>query len=70
MAADLVLIELPGGPFRLTITDVDGERWFTAAEACPCTAGGHWHDVADAPTWHGLLHDLLTRFLTSTEVPT
>lgn len=60
---DLVLIQLPGGPFRLTITESGGQRWFTAAEACPCEPGGHWHPVETAPSWHELVHDLLERFL-------
>jgi hypothetical protein len=65
MPADLALITgLPGGPYRLTITTAaDGQRWFSAAEACACEPGGHWHEVVDAPTWQQLVHELLERFL-------
>jgi hypothetical protein len=60
---ELPLIHLPGGPYRLTITETVNGVWWTAAEPCPCVAGGHWHDVADSPSWLGLVQDLLVHHL-------
>lgn len=73
MAADLVLIQLPGGPYRLDITECpEGGRYFEAAEMCVCEAedGPHWHRLPGAaPTVTDLMADLLGRFLSGVASP-
>jgi hypothetical protein len=68
MSAEVVFIQLPGGPYLLDITEApDGTRQFGASEMCICPAEGdapHWHEVAaDAPSLTDLFAELLTRYL-------
>jgi hypothetical protein len=68
MAADLVLVQgLPGGPYRLDLTETPtGGCTFAAAEMCACPAKGgapHWHDVTAAESLADLFVALLTRYL-------
>jgi hypothetical protein len=69
--ADLVLVQgLPGGPYRLTITEsCDGSSSFLASEMCACpVAGGapHWHEVASAASFADLVIALLDLHLQGT----
>jgi hypothetical protein len=67
MAADLVLIDLPGGPYRLdVVTEADGTHWFSAGAMCVCPLdpGGHWHDVAgETDSLSDLLAELVDVYL-------
>lgn len=65
---DVALIQLPGGPYRLTITDHAGVRWFTASEMVATDTGPAWLEVADAPEWQQLVHELLVHYFEGAEV--
>jgi hypothetical protein len=65
---DLVLVHLPGGPYRLSFAESGaGERSFGAAEMCACPVEGgapHWHDVVPGvPSLSDLFTNLLARYL-------
>jgi hypothetical protein len=63
MTGPLVLLEIPGGPYRLDVSEpsCSGSAWWTASEMCICSDGAgepHWHEVASARTFEALTVDL------------
>jgi hypothetical protein len=64
----LALIQgLPGGPYRLTITEPpDAPPSFSGDAMCTCDGAAHWHFVTAAPSLDELVAELLARHLQGT----
>jgi hypothetical protein len=75
MPADCLLIGVPGGPYRLTATEIpDGAARFTASERCSCpveNGAAHWHPCSvDAGSVSDLCVELTNRYLQGTPAMT